>query len=103
ETAADVLQNLPILASSVGRGEQRNNGRAAGPAENAAVPPEELVGLQPQVIELLGPSPTTVDDVLRRCQLSPSAVMAVLLELELAGRVETLPGNRIALLADEAR
>jgi hypothetical protein len=28
--------------------------------------------------------------------------MAVLLELELAGRVEALPGNRIALLSDIA-
>ena len=28
--------------------------------------------------------------------------MAVLLELELAGRVELLPGNRVALLTDEA-
>ena len=26
--------------------------------------------------------------------------MAVLLELELAGRVETLPGNRVALLPE---
>jgi len=26
--------------------------------------------------------------------------MAVLLELELAGRIETLPGNRVALVAD---
>ena len=37
---------------------------------------------------------------MRRCQLSPAAVMAVLLELEFAGRVETLPGNRFALLTD---
>jgi DNA processing protein len=51
-----------------------------------------------RVVALLGPTPTKVDDLLRRCQLSPAAVMAVLLELELAGRVETLPGNRFALL-----
>ena len=29
--------------------------------------------------------------------------MVVLLELELAGRLELLPGNRVALLTDEAR
>jgi hypothetical protein len=28
--------------------------------------------------------------------------MAVLLELELAGRIETLPGSRVALLPDTA-
>jgi predicted Rossmann fold nucleotide-binding protein DprA/Smf involved in DNA uptake len=31
--------------------------------------------------------------------LSTAAVAAVLLELELAGRVETLPGNRVARIA----
>jgi hypothetical protein len=29
--------------------------------------------------------------------------MVVLLELELAGRLELLPGNRVVLLSDEAR
>ncbi len=53
-----------------------------------------------EVARLLGPAPITVDDLTRRCQLSAAAVMAVLLELELSGRVETLPGNRFALLTD---
>ena len=52
---------------------------------------------QAAVLSLLSPEPTMVDDLVRRCHLSPSATMAVLLELELAGRVETLPGNRVAL------
>jgi DNA processing protein len=51
-----------------------------------------------QVIELLGTSPTMVDDVVRRCQFSPAAALSVLLELELAGRVEMLPGHRVALV-----
>jgi DNA processing protein len=34
---------------------------------------------------------------MRRCHLSPSAIQAILLDLELAGRVELLPGNRVAL------
>jgi DNA processing protein len=53
-----------------------------------------------QVIELLDSSPTAVDDIVRRCQFSAAAVMAVLLELELAGRIETLPGSRVALLSE---
>jgi DNA processing protein len=50
-----------------------------------------------EVVSLLGTSPTPVDDLVRRCQFSAAAVMAVLLELELAGRVDSLPGNRVAL------
>jgi DNA processing protein len=34
----------------------------------------------------------------RSCQFSAPAVVAALLELEIAGRVEALPGNRVARL-----
>jgi DNA processing protein len=50
------------------------------------------------VVELLSYSPTPVDDLVRRCQFSTSAVVTALLELELAGRVETLPGNQVLLV-----
>lgn len=50
------------------------------------------------VIELLGPSPVTVDELVRQCQLSPSIVSLVLLELDLGGRLERHPGNRVSLL-----
>ena len=58
----------------------------------------EIRAAHEQVLALLGAAPTAVDDLVRRCQLCSAAVMAALLELELAGRVETLPGNRIVLL-----
>jgi len=105
ETAADVLDNLPrhpiypgLLATDVPA--------PAGLAEARPDPPDDsldLPGILSQVVDLLGPSPTAVDDVVRRCQFSPAAVMVALLELELAGRLELLPGNRVALLSDEAR
>jgi predicted Rossmann fold nucleotide-binding protein DprA/Smf involved in DNA uptake len=41
-----------------------------------------------------------VDELIRRSQLLPGVVMAVLLMLEVAGRVEMLPGNMVALLAE---
>jgi DNA processing protein len=53
------------------------------------------------VLRLLGPSPTSVDDLLRHCQFtSHAAVMAALLDLELGGRIESLPGNRVALIPE---
>ncbi|WP_149536928.1 DNA-processing protein DprA [Siccirubricoccus phaeus] len=76
-------------------------GRGWPPPEPVAAPlpdsPEPL-GAAEQVLELLGPTPIAVDEVMRRCHLSPSAVQAILLDLELAGRVEMLPGNRVARL-----
>jgi DNA processing protein len=53
-----------------------------------------------EILSLLSPEPTMVDDLVRRCHLTPSVTMAVLLELELAGRVETFAGSRVALSPD---
>ena len=41
-----------------------------------------------------------VDDPIRRCQLSAAAIDAVLKDLEIAGHVEALPGDRVALLVE---
>ena len=51
-----------------------------------------------KVLEGLGPSPVLVDELVRQCQLSPAIVATILLELELAGRLERQPGNRVTLL-----
>jgi DNA processing protein len=108
ETARDVLDNLPDYPSREGLARLPLFARDAAPGlaepqeswQQSAAPLEDLAKVRLQVIELLNTSPTAVDEVVRRCQFSPAAVMAVLLELELAGRIETLSGNRVALLAD---
>ncbi len=58
-----------------------------------------------RVVEALGPSPAPIDAVIRELGVAPRAVMTVLLELELAGRLQRLPGNIASLLPDppEAR
>jgi len=115
ETAADVLANLPDHAAVANAGLFDTpllfpDSDAPDAAAGLAEPPPAGADLQDsaldraaihaQVLELLGPSPTPVDAVLRRCQFSAPAIMAALLELELAGRIETLPGGRVAALSD---
>jgi DNA processing protein len=51
------------------------------------------------LLRQLSPVPTSVDEILRGCQLSAPAILAALLELELAGRLERYPGNKVALRA----
>lgn len=95
ETAEDVLAGLPT------RPDIRLPDVLAEPEPDpdALLPPPSLAPeARESVVGLLSAAPTPVDDLMRRCQLSPSAVAAVLLELELAGRVEALPGGRIMLL-----
>jgi DNA processing protein len=58
--------------------------------------------LREAVLGLLGPSPVEVDELLRQCHCSAPVMGMVLLELDLAGRLERHPGNRVSLLAKVA-
>ncbi|MCQ4158732.1 DNA-processing protein DprA [Roseomonas sp. GC11] len=89
ERAEDVLENLPAAPRPMGA----VTGRAA-PVE-AALPLAPPPGEAGQLLDLIGPSPVVVDELVRRCHLSAAAVQAILLDLELEGRIETLPGNRV--------
>ncbi|MBB4152652.1 DNA processing protein [Sphingomonas jinjuensis] len=48
------------------------------------------------VAALLGPVPVAVDELIRQSGLAPAAVQLVLLELELAGRLDRHAGGRVA-------
>ena len=47
---------------------------------------------------VLGPAPVTIDDLVRMSGASPAIVRTVLLELELAGRLERHGGGLVSLL-----
>jgi DNA processing protein len=51
------------------------------------------------VIEALSPAPIAVDELVRDCQVSLPVVLTILLELELAGRLERQAGQRVSLVA----
>ena len=54
--------------------------------------------LRREIEAALGASPAAVDELVRQCQVSPAVVATILLEMELDGRIERLPGNRVALI-----
>lgn len=97
ETAEDVLAHLPESPHPSALFQPRPAPAAPGAEPEEPSPDPATTEDWQQVLELLGPTPVLVDEVLRRCHLSASAVQAILLDLELAGRVEMLPGNRVAL------
>ncbi len=67
----------------------------------AVSPPDDgvIAAARETIEELLGPTPVAVDEVIRECHVSAAIVHMALLELELAGRLERQPGNRVALIA----
>ena len=48
----------------------------------------------------LGPSPVLVDELIAECQVPSHTVTTLLMELELAGRIERHPGGKVSLLVE---
>jgi DNA processing protein len=100
ETAGDIIGQLgPLL-----RGDLLPPRRVAAAPElpfvpSVSVPPPTSVdgdvGLE-LILEKLSPTPVAVDELVRQCQLSAAAVATLLLDLELAGRIERHPGNLVS-------
>ena len=59
---------------------------------------EPDAGERARIVELLGPTPVPIDDLVRLSGSSPAIVRVVLLELELAGRLERHGGALVSLL-----
>lgn len=78
-------------------GESDDEGRYE---ENHGVPPSDgfdLDAARTAIINALGPSPVEVDDIIRFSGQAPGKVHLVLIELDLAGKIERHGGNRISL------
>ncbi len=59
---------------------------------------QSLANARQIILEYLTYSPVAIDELVRTCQLHVQLVQTALLDLELAERVERLPGNRIVLI-----
>lgn len=89
QSAADIWEQVrPIDARGV---------RAPG-GRFGAVPPEDASDAdRGRVAGLLGPVPVGVDELIRQSGCTPAVVQTVLLELELAGRLDRHAGARVSL------
>ena len=59
---------------------------------------EADAGDRARIVNLLGPSPISLDDLIRMSGTSPATVRTVLLELELAGRLERHGGGLVSMI-----
>lgn len=93
QTAADVIESIRGL-----------NGKVASPSrsfdhQGAQSPADAEPDIRVRIEELLGPSPVPVDEIVRLSGAAPGAVQLVLLELDLAGRLDRHAGNKVSLTA----
>ena len=89
QTADDVLEAIRPLHLGVLRQPEQPYRGSAGPADADE-------GSRRTVGALLGPTPVAVDEIVRQSALPAAIVQTVLLEMELAGRLERHAGGRVS-------
>ncbi|MDH3230169.1 MAG: DNA-processing protein DprA [Alphaproteobacteria bacterium] len=97
EEAGDVLATLEAM-----RGDalsQPESGGFGGANASAGAPVSD--DARTRILEALGHTPAPVDAIIRDLNLPAQTVLTVLLELELAGRIERQPGNAVALIGED--
>ncbi len=94
ETAEDVLN--VISAGYIQRTKSAVSEQSSIPVSEGDRETEEA---RLRVLEALSPTPVAVDELVRDCQVSLPVVLTILLELELAGRLERQSGQRVSLVS----
>lgn len=92
--ATDVLKSL---SNFQGGSLQDSAGQRYEPLETPRVDDQTLDRTRDEVLACLSLAPVAVDEIVRSAGLPAAAVQIVILELELAGRVQRLPGQRVVL------
>lgn len=95
-SAEDILEGLMDFSGHYMR-ENIQYTNFAPPPKTLEQPPENA---HESLIENLSFTPTAVDELVRVSHLSIGQVQMILLDLELAGRIKRLPGNRICLIGE---
>jgi DNA processing protein len=92
---ADIISVLrPIVEQKeMPAREPQSTSPEGGTAETVEPAPDERA----RIVDLLGPAPVQVDDLIRLSKSSPAVVRMVLLELEIAGRLERHGGGLVSL------
>ncbi len=91
---ADILSEIdPMLAGPPVSGPalEQEAGEGAGPLDAGDDD-------RAKIVAALGPTPVAMDEIVRFTGIRPAVVHLVLLELDLAGRLERHPGQRVSLL-----
>lgn len=90
---------LELVASQSGLAPAARNTFDEPPDYSAAEPPRD--DERSRIVEALGPTPVPVDEIVHHTGLHPAQVYLVLLELDLAGRLERHSGGWVSLVAPD--
>ena len=94
ENARDILEELSAYLDTRGISADRAQNHTA--QERSFLTPEERV-----VYNMISPYPEHIDTIGRKAHIEPGKLLSLLLQLELKGAVQQLPGKFFALLENK--
>lgn len=92
---ADVIEALAPLSGKKGLADPH---RLEEPPPDFSSAPPARESDRDRVIEALGAAPTEIDELIRHTGLHPAQIFMILLELDLAGRLERHSGGAVSLV-----
>jgi DNA processing protein len=95
ESADDILRNLQDM--KLGEREPTAPIHLSEPVNPNEFADNELERARQEILSLLSPTAIQIDQIIREAGIPTPIAMTAIFELELAGRIDRLPGNRIAL------
>lgn len=100
ENADDVLQVLSEMSANAFSEGRRRAVAGRTPSGNPALDKSVIDKARGGILDSLDYGPTDIDDIIRATGETAAVVAVVLLELEIAGRLERQAGNKVALIAE---
>ena len=94
ESAADIARTLAAMRE---RRIDETDGRLPISPPSRQPSKAELEPARRILIPLLSRTPIEVDELIRQSKLTPPAVITILLELDLADRLDRHPGNKVSI------
>ncbi len=95
--AADILESLSTFQSGSLQDSANQKYEPLNPAPH--IDDQTLDHVRAEVLACLSHVPVSVDEIIRSAALPAPAVQIIVLELELAGQIQRLPGHRIVLIS----
>jgi DNA processing protein len=96
----DILENIQEFGGAGRTYNMEDGARAAAPEPPLAIVPAfDDEAVKAALLANLSLTPANIDDLVRSAGINIASARVVLMDMELAGTVQRLPGNRISLLA----
>lgn len=98
--AEDITEHLQSFSNDLFGFQESDGGQGFDDFHHQSKPQQVRDQDRAQVIENLSSVPVPLDELLRTCDLKHGVLQTILLELELAGRVQRVPGNCVVAIQE---